>query len=90
MNFDEQSNSEFPVALNAPGRFNETENGIDSQLAPTSEVCTSARMHAPGLAKTSLTNTRFNPAAMVFALDCIQEPVASGRTATVIKRYSLN
>lgn len=61
MNFDEQSNSEFPVALDAPRRFNETESGIDSPLAPLLDECTSARMDAPGLAK-----TKVNPAVMVF------------------------
>ena len=78
MNFDEQSNSEFPVALNAPGRFNETENGIDSPLAPSLEVCTSARLHAPGL----------NPAGMVFSLYCTQalgaRPVAPQPSSSTI------
>ena len=69
MDFDEHDNSEFPSALNAPSRFNETENGIDSPLACLLEVCTSARMHAPGLAR-----TKVNPAIM--GLDCTQTFVA--------------
>jgi len=87
MDFDEQSNSEFPVALNAPRRFNETENGIDSPidspLAPSLEACTSACMHAPGLAK-----TKVNPAVMVFSLYCTQalaaRPVAPQSSSSTI------
>ena len=83
MNFDEQSNSEFPVALNAPRRFNETENGIDSPLAPSLEVCTSARMHASGLAR-----TKVNPEVMVFNLYCTQvlaaRPVAPQSSSSSI------
>ena len=75
MDFDEQGNSEFPVALNAPSRFNETQNGIDSRLAPSLQVCASARMHALGPAK-----TKVNPAVMVFTLQCVQTLAA--RTAT--------
>jgi hypothetical protein len=72
MDFDEHSNSEFPVALNAPRRFNETENGIDGSLASSLEACTSARLLAPGHAK-----IKVNLAAMVFGLKCMQARAAS-------------
>lgn len=83
MDFDEQSDSGPPVALNAPRRFNETEYGIDSPLALLMEACTSARMHAPGLAK-----TKVNPAGMVFSLYCTQalgaRPVAPQPSSSTI------
>jgi hypothetical protein len=81
MDFDEHDNSEFPSALNAPSRFNETENGIDSPLAPSMEVC--ARMHAPGLAK-----SKVNPAVIVFSLYCTlalaTRPVAPQSSSSTI------
>ncbi len=82
MEFDEQSNSGFPVALSAPGQSNVTEKGIDRRLAYSLEPCTRARLHAPGLTKTDV-----DSAVMVFGVYCTQTlathsatPLPSSRT----------
>jgi hypothetical protein len=67
MEFDEQGNSGFPVTLSAPGQLNVTEKRIDSPLASSLEACTSARMHAPGLARTNV-----DSAVMVLSPYCTQ------------------
>ena len=67
MEFDEQSNSGFPVTLGAPGQSNVTEERIDSPLACSLEACTVARVHAPGLAKANV-----DSAVMIFSLYCTQ------------------
>lgn len=65
MEFDEQSNSGFPVALSAPGQSNLTEKDIDSALAYSLEPCVGAPMHAPGRARTHV-----DSAVMVFGSHC--------------------
>ncbi|MDQ2962047.1 MAG: hypothetical protein M3R31_02640 [Pseudomonadota bacterium] len=66
MEFDE-SNSGFPVALRAPGRLNVTESVVYCRLASASDGVAGARMHAPGLARTSV-----DSAVLVFGQHCTQ------------------
>jgi hypothetical protein len=73
MDFDEQS--DFPVAMNAPRRFNEIENGIDSSPAPSLETRTSVRLDAHCLAR-----TKDHPAAMIFSLKYVQRLAARSAT----------
>ena len=63
MEFDEQSNSGFPVALSAPGQLDVREKGIDSPPAPSLGL----RMYAPRVAKTNV-----DWAVMIFCGHCTQ------------------
>jgi hypothetical protein len=63
MEFDEQSNSGFPVALSAPGQLDAREKGIDNRPA----LSLGLRMYAPGVAK-----TKVDWAVMIFGRHCMQ------------------
>jgi hypothetical protein len=65
MDFDEQSDSGFPVALSAPGQSNVTEKGIDSAFAYSLESCMVAPLHAPGRVRTHV-----DSGVMVFGSHC--------------------
>jgi hypothetical protein len=67
MDFDEQGDSGFPVALSAPARLDVTERDIDGPLTSSSTPRTEARMQAPGRARTDV-----DWAVMVFSLHWTQ------------------
>ena len=81
MEFDEQSNSGFPVALSAPGRLNLAERYIDRPLALSLEAYTGLRMYAPGFARTNV-----DSAVMVFSRHCTQTPAAHSAAPLPLSR----